>query len=103
MELSFFRGWPVLTNPVCIMILFVLVVIRLPSLPLRQVEILITLFVLYRFGCPCPITLRCDPIGHPLACLLETILQFVVGLLGAGFNVLPSGFGGALGLVELLV
>ena len=50
-----------------------------------------------------PMTSGGDFIARPLARLLEIVLQAIVGFLGGGFDAIPVGLRGVLGLIELLV
>src|SRR5439155_22673999 len=44
-----------------------------------------------------------DFFAHPLSCLLEAVLQFVVGLLRASLCTVPSGLGSVLDVLKLFV
>lgn len=46
---------------------------------------------------------RRDFVAHPLAGLIEPVLQFVIGLLGTGLDAVPSGFSGVRGISKLLI
>src|SRR5438552_3317603 len=51
----------------------------------------------------CHADLRRDFFAHPLSCLLEAVLQFVVGLLRASLCTVPSGLGSVLDVLKLFV
>ena len=55
------------------------------------------------FGCNFRWCSRCDFVAHPLARLVETVLGRFIALREAGFDAVPGGLGGVLGLVKLLV